>query len=127
VYIYLCVQDYWSGLAFPSPGDLPDPEIEPGSPALQADSLTSEPPGKSSVHTSMHKCFHAYVYLYRLNPSTHLISRPCMIYIYLHRLIKVAVRGIIISVLDVTCALLPVLSSTPPPLNHNQMNLSILD
>ena len=46
MYIYLCVQDYWSGLAFPSPGDLPDPEIEPGSPALQADSLTSEPPGK---------------------------------------------------------------------------------
>ena len=32
-------QDYWSGLPFPSPGDLPDPGIEPGSPALQADSL----------------------------------------------------------------------------------------
>ena len=31
-------QDYWSGLLFPSPGDLPDPETEPGSPALQADS-----------------------------------------------------------------------------------------
>ena len=39
-------QEYWSGLPFPSPGDLPDPEIEPGSPALQADALTSEPPGK---------------------------------------------------------------------------------
>ena len=38
--------EYWSGLSFPSPGDLPDPEIEPGSPALQADSLPSEPPGK---------------------------------------------------------------------------------
>ena len=36
----------WSGLPFPSPGDLPDPWIEPGSPALQADTLTSEPPGK---------------------------------------------------------------------------------
>ena len=40
------MQEYWSGLPFPSPGDLPDPGIEPGSPALQADSLTSEPPGK---------------------------------------------------------------------------------
>ena len=39
-------QEYWSGLPFPSPGDLPDPGIEPGSPALQADVLTSEPPGK---------------------------------------------------------------------------------
>ena len=39
-------QEYWSRLPFPSPGDLPDPEIEPGSPALQADSLPSEPPGK---------------------------------------------------------------------------------
>ena len=33
-------------LPFPSPGDLPDPGIEPGSPAFQADALTSEPPGK---------------------------------------------------------------------------------
>ena len=37
--------EYWSGLSFPSPGDLPDPGMEPGSPALQADSLPSEPPG----------------------------------------------------------------------------------
>ena len=37
-------QEYWSGLPFPSPGDLPDPGIEPRSPALQADSLPSEPP-----------------------------------------------------------------------------------
>ena len=37
-------QEYWSGLPFPSPGDLPDPGIEPGSPALEADALTSEPP-----------------------------------------------------------------------------------
>ena len=42
-------QEYWSGLPFPSPGDLPNPGIEPGSPALQADSLPSEPQGKS-VH-----------------------------------------------------------------------------
>ena len=39
-------QEYWSRLLFPSPGDLPDPRIEPGSPALQADTSPSEPPGK---------------------------------------------------------------------------------
>ena len=39
-------QEYWSGLSFPSPGDLPDPGIKPRSPALEADSLLSEPPGK---------------------------------------------------------------------------------
>ena len=38
-------QEYWSGLPFPSPGDLPHPGIEPGSPALWADALLSEPPG----------------------------------------------------------------------------------
>ena len=40
----ICLE-YWSGLPFPSPGDLPDPGIEPRSPALQADSLPAEPPG----------------------------------------------------------------------------------
>ena len=39
-------QEYWSGLPCPSPGDLPNPGIELRSPALQADSLPSEPPGK---------------------------------------------------------------------------------
>ena len=39
-------QEYWSGLPFTSPGDLPDPGIIPRSPALQAEALTSEPPGK---------------------------------------------------------------------------------
>ena len=39
-------QEYWSGLPFPSPGDLPDAGIEPRFPALQADTLPSEPPGK---------------------------------------------------------------------------------
>ena len=39
-------QEYWSGLMFPSPGNLPDPGMEPESPALQADSLPSEPLGK---------------------------------------------------------------------------------
>jgi len=40
-------QEYWSGLPFPSPGDLRNPGVKPGSPTLQADALPSEPPGKS--------------------------------------------------------------------------------
>ena len=55
-------QEYWSGLPFPSPGDLPNPGIEPGSPALQADTLPSEPPIKINkfnfflkrLHTMLH-------------------------------------------------------------------------
>ena len=39
-------QECWNGVPFPSPGDLPDPGIEPRSPALQAGALLSEPPGK---------------------------------------------------------------------------------
>ena len=39
-------QEQWSGLLFPTPGDLPDPGIEATSSALQADSLWIEPPGK---------------------------------------------------------------------------------
>ena len=38
-------QEYWSGLPFPSPGDLPDPGIKPRPPTLQVNSLPSEPPG----------------------------------------------------------------------------------
>ena len=45
-------QEYWSGLPFPSSGDLPDPGIKPGSPTLEADALTSEPPGKMEVSLS---------------------------------------------------------------------------
>ena len=41
-------QEYWYELPFPSPGDLPNLGIEPGSPALQVDSLSTEPPGKSA-------------------------------------------------------------------------------
>ena len=44
-------QEYWSGLPFSSPGDLPDPGIEPGSPALQVDSLLTELSGKPNTHT----------------------------------------------------------------------------
>ena len=49
-------QGYWSGLPFPSPGDLPHPEIEPRPPALQADSLRCEPPGKPYVNIFTHVC-----------------------------------------------------------------------
>ena len=42
-------QEYWSGLPFPSPGDLPDPGIEPRSPTLQADALLSELKGLEAV------------------------------------------------------------------------------
>ena len=48
-------QECWSGLPFPSPGDLPDPGIEPGSPTLQADTLPSKPPGNQTwdqIHVS---------------------------------------------------------------------------
>ena len=51
-------QEYWSGLPFPSPGDLPNPGIKPGSPVLQGDTLPSEPPGTGpNVELSlMHFC-----------------------------------------------------------------------
>ena len=47
-------QEYWSGLPFPSPGDLPNSGIEPRSPVLQADALTSEPPGKPNSCQNYH-------------------------------------------------------------------------
>ena len=53
-------QEYWSGLPFPSPGDLPDPEIEPRSPAFQADALTSEPPGKPYLLKAQPKCYQKF-------------------------------------------------------------------
>ena len=50
-------QGYWSGLPFPAPGDLPDPGIRPGSPALQADSLPTELKGKPIyIHIYIHMC-----------------------------------------------------------------------
>ena len=44
-------QEYWNELPFPCPADRPDPGIKPRSPALQADSLPYEPPGKPHVNT----------------------------------------------------------------------------
>ena len=55
-------QEYWSGLLFSSPGDLPNPGIEPGSPALQTGALLSEPPGKPVAMTS---CYNSENWLRR--------------------------------------------------------------
>ena len=48
-------QKYWSGLPFPSPGDLPDPEIEPRFPALQVGFLPTERPEKASCSVTDHQ------------------------------------------------------------------------
>ena len=58
-------QKYWSGLPFPSPGDLPNPGIEPGSPTLQADTLPSEPPGKLPKKGNAKECsnYHTAVFI----------------------------------------------------------------
>ena len=50
-------QEYWDGLPFPSPGDLPDSGIEPESPALQAGSLLFELPGKPNAKMLKKNCF----------------------------------------------------------------------
>ena len=52
-------QEYQSGLPFPSPGDLPDPGIEPGSPALQADALPYEPPGNTALVSTPIRALHS--------------------------------------------------------------------
>ena len=59
-------QEYWRGLPFPSPEDLPNSGIEPESPALQAESLLSEPPGNPL----------ALAYLYNINSNNNNINFP---------------------------------------------------
>ena len=56
-----CRQEYWSGLPFPSPGDLPNPGIEPRFPALEADALTSEP---LYMYGWIYMCTYIYIYIY---------------------------------------------------------------
>ena len=68
-------QEYWSGLPFLSPGDLPDPGIEPRSPAFQADALTSEPPGKPS------KCFRWIIK--QMGAFTSLTNWPPLFHLFL--------------------------------------------
>ena len=65
-------QEYWSGVPFPSPGDLPDPGIEPRSPTLQADALTSAPPGKLKMCS-----FYGWVIF-------HHIHVPQLLYPFIH-------------------------------------------
>jgi len=57
-------QEYWSGLPCPPPGDLPNPRVKPRSPALQADSLSDEPPGKPSFLHSVSEfiCWHSSLF-----------------------------------------------------------------
>ena len=55
-------QEYWSGLPFPSPGDLPNPGIEPRSPELEADALTSEPPRPSEIKQPEDKYYRVHLY-----------------------------------------------------------------
>ena len=71
-------QEYWNGLPFPSPGDLPDPGIEPRSPALQVDSLLSEPPGKFLLLTVLSPyrslCPLQYSFFFFFNLATQLVG-----------------------------------------------------
>ena len=55
-------QEYWSGLPFPSPGDLPDPGIEPRSPSLHADALTSEPPEDKTKAEDLTILVNSFIY-----------------------------------------------------------------
>ena len=75
-------QEYWSGLPFPSPGDLPDPGIEPGSPTLQTDALPSEPPGKSGHLKSIKtlSLLHLVVFLLKSLTSACLKALSCQTY-----------------------------------------------
>ena len=67
-------QEYWSVLPFPSSGDLPDPRIKPRSPTLQADVLTSEPPGRLVItFLSKNKCL---LISWLHSPSTRILETP---------------------------------------------------
>ena len=65
-------QEYWSGLLFPSPGDLPDPEIKPGSPMLWADTWPSDPPGKPfhSLEPGKHSQSKSFILLLSASKSS---------------------------------------------------------
>ena len=86
--------EYWSGLPFPSPGDLPNPGIKPRSPTLQADPLTSEPPWKTYIyiythtHTHTYICTHTYIYIHSqfMNHINLPISRFCNLMTYTQRI-----------------------------------------
>ena len=94
-------QEYWSGLPFPSPRDLPNPGIEPGFTALQADSLPSEPPGKVEK-----TCLNTLenTYLNTLQEKKKLLSigsRKIIIVIHFF-------LGVLKNILLMLCAMLPI-------------------
>ena len=67
-FIYISLS-HWSVLSFPSPGDISHPGIKPRSPALQADSLPSEPPGKPHIYMYICICIlytHIHTYAYNI-------------------------------------------------------------
>ena len=76
-------QESWSGLPFLSPGDLPDPGIEPRSPILQADALPSEPPGKPLKDKTDHKV------LILLTARTNEFLITCFTFLSLSTLLKI--------------------------------------
>ena len=61
-------QEYWSRLPFPSPRDLPSPGPDPGSPALEADTLPTEPPGKNGRKTQQQPAHWALLNHVNRNP-----------------------------------------------------------
>ena len=71
-------QEYWTRLPFPSPGDLPNRGIEPGSPRLQADSLPSEPPGCPVIITTTfcNGCF--LLFLFPKRPIARPLALSCI-------------------------------------------------
>ena len=80
-------QEYWSGLPFPSPGNLPDPGIELRSPTLQSDALTSEPPGKPTCVLTKLTFLHPLGYIHSCWPST--LSWYCFPQNYAHSLVNI--------------------------------------
>ena len=94
-------QEYWSGLPFPSPGDLPNSGIEPGSPALQADALPSKPLGKPKIqYTTILNCRHYSLYF-----TNKKIAK------YLHRIgdwASISTHPMIFSFLNKSCDSVPV-------------------
>ena len=67
-------QKYWSGLPFPSPGDLPNPGLEPGSPTLYTDALPSEPPGKSP-YSQRYGFSSSHVWMWEMDHKEDLASK----------------------------------------------------
>ena len=76
-------QEYWNGLPFPSPGDLPNPGIELGSPVLQADSLPSEPPG-NPYYKCVVRTGHGTTDWFQIGKEVHqgCILSPCLFNLY---------------------------------------------